>query len=40
MNGYGEMRYVNGDKYSGQWNNGNKDGYGEMEYNNGDKYNG
>lgn len=39
-NTIGVMNYNNGDKYSGEWNNDQKNGSGEMEYDNGDHYEG
>ena len=36
--GFGKIRYSNGNIYSGEWSVGYKDGQGTMEYSNGDVY--
>ncbi len=38
MNGYGKIKYENGDYYSGQWKNDKKNGNGNITYSNGIKY--
>ena len=40
QHGQGIMTYANGDKYEGEWKNGEKNGKGVMTYANGDKYEG
>lgn len=39
-NGKGTYAYANGDKYSGQWKDGQMHGKGAYEFTNGDRYNG
>lgn len=40
MEGYGEVRFENGDVYTGYWRNGLRHGHGKMNYANGDIYEG
>ncbi len=40
INGYGTMKYKNGNKYEGEWLNGKKHGKGKCIFDNGDIYNG
>jgi hypothetical protein len=38
--GYGVIEYANGDRYEGNWKNGERSENGVYEYSNGDVYNG
>mmetsp|Transcript_24768 Transcript_24768/g.81296 ORF Transcript_24768/g.81296 Transcript_24768/m.81296 type:complete len:360 (-) Transcript_24768:779-1858(-) len=40
LNGTGTMEHSNGDRYEGDWCNGNRDGHGVYTYGNGDSYKG
>ena len=38
MHGTGEMTFPNGDKYTGDWNQGKRSGHGLYLYSNGNRY--